>query len=220
MREGFLKVPNSIIEKYGYDTRLLVYAYLMDNRDDMSKTFNTTVRGAAAKFNLPPSTVGRIFKEIRAELGWNLGEKVDEKGVGQDETAVGQDVQAPQGLDATSRDSDGTTLGQEGLLTISLERSKTTTSKSDKPFELPKWIPEEPWNAWLKVRKKNTPYALRLAVKQLEKIKAMGVSPQDALERAILSSWQGIKADWFQQQANSQQSTQSSNLPYLEPVKR
>jgi hypothetical protein len=61
---------------------------------------------------------------------------------------------------------------------------------------LPDWLPLEPWEAWLEVRKKNrapnTPRALRLAITELAKLKASGQDVVAVLEQSTLRGWRGI----------------------------
>lgn len=73
-------------------------------------------------------------------------------------------------------------------------------SDSDKERQgavaLPDWLPHECWDAWLEVRKKNrapnTPRALRLAVKELARLKASGQDVRAVLEQSTLRGWRGI----------------------------
>jgi phage replication O-like protein O len=65
---------------------------------------------------------------------------------------------------------------------------KTTT------FILPDYIPEETWKAYLILRTKkkaaNTDYALKLIIKELEKLKTKyGNNPLDVLNKSIKSGW-------------------------------
>ena len=75
---------------------------------------------------------------------------------------------------------------------------------------LPSWIPAEQWDAWLEVRKKkrapNTSHALRLAVKELEKLRSAGHDPKAVLEQSILRGWQSV----YEIKANGSQSRQSA----------
>lgn len=61
---------------------------------------------------------------------------------------------------------------------------------------LPDWIPTDAWEAYLemrrRIRKPMTDYAMKLAVKTLEKLKAAGEEPRAVLEQSILNSWQGL----------------------------
>lgn len=65
-----------------------------------------------------------------------------------------------------------------------------------KAFVVPEWVPREPWEAWLEIRKKvrakNTDYALSLALKDLEKLRNRGEDPTEVLNRAILGSWKAL----------------------------
>ena len=58
---------------------------------------------------------------------------------------------------------------------------------------LPPWIPEEPWNGWLEMRKKkhvpNTDRAMRLAVNRLTTLKAQGQDILAVIDNATESGW-------------------------------
>jgi hypothetical protein len=61
---------------------------------------------------------------------------------------------------------------------------------------LPAWVPEDAWKAWLEVRPKvkapNTPRALSLALRDLEKLKESGNDPRAVLEAATMKGWRGL----------------------------
>lgn len=63
---------------------------------------------------------------------------------------------------------------------------------------LPDWLPKESWSAWLEVRAKvkapNTDRALRLALRDLDKLRGMGQDPNAVLEQATTRGWRGLFA--------------------------
>lgn len=63
-------------------------------------------------------------------------------------------------------------------------------------FILPDWVPVDPWNALMEVRKKKrdaqTPYALNLIVGKLQRISAIGHDPTDLLNEAVERSWSTV----------------------------
>ena len=63
-------------------------------------------------------------------------------------------------------------------------------------FSLPDWIPADTWQAFMLCRKQakaaNTDYARKLLVKQLERIKAAGHDPVEAIETSIRSGWKDV----------------------------
>jgi len=71
-------------------------------------------------------------------------------------------------------------------------RAKATPSL----FVLPDWVPREPWEAWLEVRKKkraaNTVHALDLAVGELERLRDAGENPAAVLDQSTLKSYTGL----------------------------
>jgi len=68
--------------------------------------------------------------------------------------------------------------------------------KSKEVFVLPDFIPVEPWNAFLEVRKKlraaNTPRALNMLVQRITDFMAKGHDPTAILENSIVNSWKGV----------------------------
>lgn len=61
---------------------------------------------------------------------------------------------------------------------------------------LPDWIPADAWNGYLEMRKKIrkpiTADGIKLAIRELEKLRAAGHDPKLILEQSILNSWQGL----------------------------
>jgi len=79
----------------------------------------------------------------------------------------------------------------------SKEKKNTSAPNTDAAsVELPDWLPKEPWNNFLAMRKKlrkpMTAEAVRLAIKRLEELRAAGNDPKAVLEQSILNSYQGI----------------------------
>lgn len=77
------------------------------------------------------------------------------------------------------------------------EKSKKHRKKAQLlPFELPEWIPVDPWNGWLEMRtlqrKPPTDRAKALAVSKLEKLRAKGHDPGEVLDRSTLNGWTGL----------------------------
>jgi len=78
------------------------------------------------------------------------------------------------------------------------ETSKTAPAPNTgaDALELPDWLPKKEWNDYLKMRKRirkdATTEAMRLAIRDLEKLKAAGNDPKLVLEQSILNSWQGL----------------------------
>ncbi len=77
------------------------------------------------------------------------------------------------------------------------EEKKHKTPKAPlSTLAVPDWIPVEPWNAWLEVRKvkraANTEHALDLAIRKLDKMRGEGQSPAAVLDQSTLRSWTGL----------------------------
>jgi hypothetical protein len=73
---------------------------------------------------------------------------------------------------------------------------KTTEERQNGVAALPDWLSREPWDAWLEVRRKirapNTPRALNLALRELERLKGQGQDPCAVLEQSTLRGWRGL----------------------------
>lgn len=80
----------------------------------------------------------------------------------------------------------------------SLEKRREEKKREEKKesLSLPDWVPEDAWKAWLEVRPKvkapNTPKALGLALKELDRLRADGNDPRTVLEQATLKGWRGL----------------------------
>lgn len=76
------------------------------------------------------------------------------------------------------------------------ERSKTTTRAKKSAFELPDWIPEQQWHAWVearsKARKAPTDFAKRLAVSKLADLQEQGHNPAQVLAQSAFNGWAGL----------------------------
>ena len=76
------------------------------------------------------------------------------------------------------------------------EKRREKNTDAQAAFVLPDWIPQETWSAYLETRKgkkaKPTPYALNLVVTELEKIRANGYNPLEALNKSIKSGWTDV----------------------------
>lgn len=79
----------------------------------------------------------------------------------------------------------------------SFEPSKRITTAMDLgEIAVPSWMPTSLWKDWLEVRKKkkvpNTDRALLLAIEKLSGFRDRGIKPEEILEHAILSGYQGL----------------------------
>ena len=77
-----------------------------------------------------------------------------------------------------------------------LEELEEGTKDNKTRVALPDWLPREAWSGWLEMRRRkrvpSTARALRLAIGELEKLKAMGFDPGKVLDEATMKGWQGI----------------------------
>lgn len=63
-------------------------------------------------------------------------------------------------------------------------------------MELPDWVPEADWGAYLqmrqRIRKPATDRAKELAIGELDKLRGEGHDPGAVLRQSVLHSWQGL----------------------------
>jgi hypothetical protein len=77
-----------------------------------------------------------------------------------------------------------------------IEEKRETKPKATARFALPDWIPLEPWNDFLEMRKSvrssPTEKAKALLVRKLQKLKSEGQDVRTVLEQSIERSWKGV----------------------------
>lgn len=70
------------------------------------------------------------------------------------------------------------------------------TSKAGRAVALPDWLPLENWRAWLEVRQRvkapNTVRALKLALGDLERLRAAGADPAAVLDQSTKRGWRAL----------------------------
>lgn len=134
------------------------------------------------------------------------------------------------------RDRDGTETGQSGdkdgqghqnpppppnpplepPLTPTPTRENTTRTRGE-VFTLPAWIPAEPWESFMEVRKKakaaDTVNAKKLLVKELERLRNLGHDPTQLIEKSIRNSWKDIYEPKQENQGGSQNVRRYENQP-------
>ena len=86
--------------------------------------------------------------------------------------------------------------------TYKQEREKEKSKKEKRPvaktatFVLPDWIPAENWKQYLEMRRRikkpMTDYAMKLAVRELEKLHNQGQDVGAVINQSVLHSWQGL----------------------------
>jgi uncharacterized protein YdaU (DUF1376 family) len=66
----------------------------------------------------------------------------------------------------------------------------------EQPPEIPTWVPIEPWNAWLTMRRQKrapaTAEAMRLSIRELERFREAGHDPEAVLNQSIQRGWTGL----------------------------
>ncbi len=85
---------------------------------------------------------------------------------------------------------------QQSINRIDKEQIKTTTPQSG--FVLPDWVDSEAWQGFEEMRRKErhplTDRARKLAITDLEKLRASGNDPVDVLNQSTLKGWRGLFA--------------------------
>lgn len=86
--------------------------------------------------------------------------------------------------------------GQEQGQEQEERQGQTKTKTPPAALELPDWIPEDAWTAFVAMRKKIkaplTDDAVSLAMCELEKLMQAGHKPRAVLEQSTLNSWRGL----------------------------
>ena len=180
MDGGYVKVPNSIVDKYSrFPDKLSAWVWVSRNRDYKTGKTTTSVRQLAGKFGWAHAKAQR-FMAIHFRYGTDTPKPHEQRA----------DKQNQYGTDTEPIHPDSET----SLLT----KIKETKLHNYHP---PEWVPIVPWNAFMEVRKKKkaaqTEYALKLIATELEKLRSRGFDLTECLNHAINKSWTGFKSDWF-----------------------
>jgi hypothetical protein len=77
------------------------------------------------------------------------------------------------------------------------EAKKTTSSSKPAAFVAPDWVPEEPWKAFVQMRKaiRGVPFteaAAKGVVRELEKLRDQGHDPGQMLDTSVLNGWRTV----------------------------
>lgn len=79
------------------------------------------------------------------------------------------------------------------------KKKKLYASKKDGDFQLPDWVPEEPWTGWVAMRKAMrhpiTERGKTLAVTKLEELRGQGHDPGKLIDLATLKGWLSFYPD-------------------------
>lgn len=171
---------------------------------------------AATACRVPPNIYRRLFAELKAAgvPGESAEGVIFSRRMVRDEAI--REARAAGGKDGAEHGIKGKEFGKQGGRPKkakggekpplnpppSSSSSSSSSEKTKGAFAPPEWIPAEPWTAWLEVRRKkrvpNTDEALRLTVRDLEKLRGAGHDPQAVLEQSIKRGYTGVfevKAD-------------------------
>lgn len=104
--------------------------------------------------------------------------------------------QANKRRTAKEQGNKGTREDEEAKASPSSTRGARNTRKKSEPFQLPDWVPQPAWDAYVamrnKIRKPMTDRAKTLAVGMLNKLSAAGNAPDAVLDQSTFNSWQGL----------------------------
>ena len=134
------------------------------------------------------------FTDIYRKRGQSLPVKLDIK-------TISGDINAISGVGNTQSNAiSGVGNTQSKVNKSKVNKSKVNKSKVNKVedvvFLLPEWVNPEIWAAFIEIRKKKkavqTPYALKLIMGELERLKEAGNDPDEVLRQSIANSWKGV----------------------------
>lgn len=79
-----------------------------------------------------------------------------------------------------------------------LKENRKKESKSSSATEIPDWVPDRAWKAFVemrqKIKKPLTEYAKELALKELQNLVTQGQNAEAVINQSVLKSWQGFFA--------------------------
>jgi hypothetical protein len=79
---------------------------------------------------------------------------------------------------------------------IRLDKNIKKEKKKKIEIVLPSWIPKEPWDGFVEMRKEIkkplTGRAIKLAITKLQELKELGNDPGKVLDQSTMSKWQGL----------------------------
>lgn len=104
----------------------------------------------------------------------------------------------------------------------SINQIPNTKDKAQAPFVLPDWMPVDSWNGFLMTRKKkkaaDTPFALGLILRDLNKYHAAGHDVAEILNRSIKGGWSDVYEPKTQIKLASTKHAGFSQMNYREGV--
>jgi hypothetical protein len=165
--------------------------------------FDFTARRVAVILGEPVATIERVMAELTA-LGmiadgvicaWSRRQYESDKSTERSRKHRETKRNAPKvecNGDATLQQPDATPPDTD----TDTDTEKKEPPKPPRGFDLPEWVPLEPWSGFLemrtRIRKPMTDRAKRLAVDKLEVLKGDGHSPTIVLNQSTLNSWQDL----------------------------
>jgi Helix-turn-helix domain len=208
-RSGFLWVSNRIFDTYApklQSTTFIVYLALCRLAGNDNQECYPTQARLAEMVNMSERTIRSALDELEKEglLTVQVLSRGGQKNHCNLYTLTEPANFAASNFEPAKKDvRSGNGLPVPIRKTQTLEQDlKTNTGFSlsppseKQPFILPSWVPLEPWNAFLEMRRrmKKPPgeYAQRLLIKKLETLRANGETVGDVIDNSIANGYLGF----------------------------
>ena len=189
--DGFVKVPNSLVDKYSHKPEKLGRFAVVARLKYLSGSDVISPRQLARLLQVNPGTAARILREYR-DL---------EKGNESATKAQRADVPGSKAGEESGNDS-ATNPQQTGNpdLILAFKEEEEDTPKPPKKkkakVEYPDWLNVELWGQFVAnrkaIKKPMTDKAQELAIKKLRQLIDEGDDMTKVLEAAIIGGWQGL----------------------------
>ena len=199
MDDGFVKVPNAVIDEMGCGEELTAWVWLMRTRDYETGVSQVTVRQLARLMNWNRDKAHKFLRKF------NTDKTLTKPGQNTDKTLTNYQPPEPTAGQSPDAITDKTlTEPRQNTDTYQETRDKkknykTTTTTT---FRLPDSISPESWDAWMAIRAKkggaDSDHAKMLLLKRLERdAPALGWTLQQCVDEAVERKWIGFKAEWI-----------------------
>ncbi len=227
MSVGHIQVPNPVFDKYQKEPeKLAAWCWLERTRRYSDGKQTISISRVAGRFRHSRNWARDVVNYwlLSRRTGESV-DSIDDSDRDRTRTAKGQARDRQETGDAADMIAEmvmrGTAKGQDkdSKRTGKGHPTKKQETRSKKQrealaeitaFTTPEWIPRDLWEQWQRVRMgipkaAITELSMKLAVKNLERIRNRGDDPVRVLELAAQSGWQGIDASWSSTQIPARQ---------------
>jgi len=172
-----------------YQHLLITYGYI--------PRFGNAPRARRPKFPIPPDSLGG--NEIK-DLMQKLHSRCSADAVQMHGVCSGSALETETET-ALPNSKPMTEVNQEESKSKSKAKAPPAPKRASAPLpvngqNLPDWLPAEPWEAWVdmrkRIRKPLTPRAEKLAVTHLAKLRDLGHDPAVVLDQSTMGNWTGL----------------------------